>query len=278
LFSKSLIKTDAFEFAKAPKHLPKLVEPAGPVLNSKILGPESISLLKQYAAVSQDNLNVKIFTDYKHSIGNYLCDADSNLILDLVCQDGSSAIGYNHPRMVEFSRSSSIKLGLLQRSACAIMPSSEWIQQVSKVLMPLAPKGLTEVFNSCGCSASSNENAIKTASLWFFKQKYGENYSKEQLDSALLGKFPGIPSFVLVRFSGSFHGNYLGGNSASDSPHDYPRIHWPMVSFPKSASEEANSLEQVDWLFKTSKDPIMAVIIEPIQQVGNYFATKSFYL
>ena len=42
---------------------PRLVEPAGPVLNSRIPGPESISLLNQYAAVSQDNLNVKIFTD-----------------------------------------------------------------------------------------------------------------------------------------------------------------------------------------------------------------------
>ena len=258
--------------------IPGAREPSHPILKTSIPGPQSISYLNQYARTNANTATIKLFTDYSKCVGNYLADADENLILDLSCQDGTLPVGYNHPEMAAYAASKKTRLDLLQRTACGVMPSSHWEEQLKSVLLPLSPKGLSDIFNSCGCSYSSVENAIKLASLWFYKQRFGNKYTDEQLKSALQGKAPGMPNFSLLKFAGAFHGNYMGGLAASGLRSDYPVLDWPTAPFPQSAQEDSRCLEEVRKIFKTHTSPIMAVILEPVQQLGTYFASKEFYV
>jgi 4-aminobutyrate aminotransferase/(S)-3-amino-2-methylpropionate transaminase len=78
----------------------KLLEPSAPVIASKIPGPESLALLNELGTFSQDYRTVRFFSDLDKSVGNYLADADGNLLLDMFTQIGTLPIGYNHPNLV----------------------------------------------------------------------------------------------------------------------------------------------------------------------------------
>jgi 4-aminobutyrate aminotransferase / (S)-3-amino-2-methylpropionate transaminase len=256
------------------------IEPLKPKIVSAIPGPESISLLNQYEGLSQDFKTVKFFADYNSSIGNYIADADGNLILDTSAQESSLAIGYNNPHLLSYIKSSNIKHNLMHRPSCSINPPHTWPTLIKSILMPLAPPGLTEVFNSCGCSYGSNENAIKAASIWYFKQKYGETYNEDQIKSALLGQEPGCPNFSLVSLKGGFHTNF--SNLSSNKNPNFPKLNFLTADFPTlkypgdNSAAESKSLESTWNLFKSNPN-IFALILEPIQQKGNYYASKSYY-
>ena len=141
-------------------------EPLRPQILTAVPGPLSISVLNHYKGVSQEHKNVKVFVDYEKSAGNYLADADGNLLLDLDAQDGTLALGYNHPGYLNYLQSDHVRRSAMHRISCHTTPTSDWPVLLDSVLMPLAPSGLSEVFNSCGCSAGSLENAVKSASLW----------------------------------------------------------------------------------------------------------------
>ena len=161
------------------------------------------------------------------------------------------------------------------------MPSDAWPELVKNTVLPIAPNGLTEVFNSCGCNFGAVENAVKTATIWYFKQRNGEKYSTEQLDSAFVGKEPGTPNFSVVSLTGGFHSNF---NSFTSTKLAYlPKLNFLTADFPKlqypfdNSSEESKALENTRKLFKSNSN-ISALIIEPIQQKGNYYASKKYYI
>lgn len=254
-------------------------EPVRPFLATSIPGPNSLALLSHYQGVSQEHKNVKFFVDYEKSIGNYMADADKNLILDLDGQDGTSAIGYNHPSLAGYINSSNIKRTAMHRISCHTMPLTNWPELIDSVLLPLAPVGLGEVFNSCGCSAGSLENAAKSASIWYYKNKYGVSYTAEQLNSAFENKPPGTPDFSLITLSGSKHSNLLG--LSNPSPY-LPRLNFGIAPFPTlkypgdNRAAESQALEATRALFK-SKGDVFGLIIEPIQRHGNNFASSWYY-
>jgi 4-aminobutyrate aminotransferase/(S)-3-amino-2-methylpropionate transaminase len=51
---------------------------------------------------------VQFFDDYEKSEGNYIVDADGNVLLDIYMQVASSPIGYNHPAIKEAMEDPSI--------------------------------------------------------------------------------------------------------------------------------------------------------------------------
>ncbi len=50
-------------------------------------------------SLSQNAGAVNFFADYENSIGQYIADADGNLLLDVYMQIASLPIGYNHPEI-----------------------------------------------------------------------------------------------------------------------------------------------------------------------------------
>lgn len=254
-------------------------EPVSPVLKTSVPGPSSISLLNQYQGMSQDFKTVKFFVDYDSCSGNYVADADGNLLLDTTGQDGTIPLGYNSQALLAQLANSNYMSNVMHRMSCHTMPPENWPELVMKTLIPLAPAGLGEVFNSCGCSSGSNENALKSASIWYYKNKYGENYTSEQLTTALKGKPPGVPDFAFVRLAGSHHSNLIGLGKESKYT---PKLNMLWAPFPNrqypqpNPSEESKALEETQKLFKTHQN-ICAFIIEPILSKGTYYATAKYY-
>ncbi len=107
-------------------------EPNGPIMYTQVPGPKSLEMIKDLDTlhVSWSNLiylmllrwvlrflfklnkypagAVQFFDDYEKSEGNYIVDADGNVLLDIYMQVASSPIGYNHPAIKEAMEDPSI--------------------------------------------------------------------------------------------------------------------------------------------------------------------------
>ena len=57
-------------------------EPAGPSVKTAIPGPRSKELIKDLDEVF-DTRSLNMLTDYNRSFGNYIADADGNMLLDV---------------------------------------------------------------------------------------------------------------------------------------------------------------------------------------------------
>ena len=57
-------------------------EPAGPVLKTKIPGPNATEAIKELDQVFETR-SINMMTDYTQSVGNYIADPDGNMLLDV---------------------------------------------------------------------------------------------------------------------------------------------------------------------------------------------------
>lgn len=101
------------------------VEPAKPIVKTNIPGPQSLALIDELDTTTQDSRTIKFFTDFEKSAGNYVADADGNMILDANAQCSSLTVGYNHPDFVDFLKNADISHDIIHRSACALNPPSD---------------------------------------------------------------------------------------------------------------------------------------------------------
>ncbi|CAG9324402.1 unnamed protein product [Blepharisma stoltei] len=278
---------------KAVRPSPQFVkyEPKGPIVKTAVPGPESLALLNEYEGLTQDFRTVRFFADYQKSIGNYVVDADGNTLLDAYALNASLPIGYNHPLFLSFLEQANIRPHLIHRSACAVNPSSDWALKLKNTLLPLGPESLSEIFMSCGCGIGATENAMKAASIWYYKNQYGVDFTPEQIKTTIEGKPPGIPDYAFLSLEGAYHGRSIGLLSVSSSSGidkvDFPSFKWPRAPFPKekypitsyseNKAQESQALEATRKIFQTSKVPIVGLLIEPIQNEGTYYASPQYY-
>lgn len=267
-----------------------------PQVKTEIPGPNSKELLR---ALGEFQLcsTVQIFADYEKSSGNFMVDADGNVLLDLFQQIGSLALGYNNPRILESIRNSTNYSQIAARPALGFGPPVQVVKKLRSTLLSVAPQGMSQTV-SMMCGSCSNENALKLAFMWYMnKQRDGNPITSEELNSASLNQPPGCPRLSALSFSGSFHGRTAGLLSLTHSKPlnklDIPVFDWPIAPFPllkyplqdyieENKAEEQKCLEQVEDLFyKYSKEknaPVAAVIIEPIQsEGGDRHASADFF-
>jgi 4-aminobutyrate aminotransferase/(S)-3-amino-2-methylpropionate transaminase len=148
-----------------------------------------------------------------------------------------------------------------------------------ETLMPVAPPGLTEIYAGCGCGSYAVDSAIRAA-IMRYRTKVAPT-----ADPA---------DFAIVSFAKSFHGRLLGSLSATRNKpltkvgipaFDWPAVRFPELKHPYSAheehnkAEEAQALDELRTLFKTSKKHLAGLIVEPIlAEGGDLIASPSFYI
>jgi len=263
------------------------------VQTDKVPGPKSLALLKEMDAI-QETRTVNLFWDIQKSKGNYLVDADGNTLLDLIGHIGSLPLGYNHPAMLDAVRSEKWIHHLTQRPALGLAPTSDFPSLLKDTLLRCAPKGCDQVFTSCGCGSSANENAYKAAFIRFRNVQRGTvEFSEEEMSSCMKNEPPGSPDLAILSFEKAFHGRTLGALSTTRSKPvhkmDIPAFHWPVAPFPRlryplnefkdeNIKEEGRCLEETEHILDTWKVPVAAMIVEPIlAEGGDLHASPEFF-
>jgi 4-aminobutyrate aminotransferase/(S)-3-amino-2-methylpropionate transaminase len=114
-------------------------EPSAPSTVTAVPGPKSESLIAEMGQ-RQEERTVHFIADYHKSIGNYLVDADDNVLLDVFCQISSMPLGYNHPDLLKAAKSDEWAQALVNRPALGIAPDVTWPKLLNDVFMSVAPK------------------------------------------------------------------------------------------------------------------------------------------
>ncbi|XP_003385623.1 PREDICTED: 4-aminobutyrate aminotransferase, mitochondrial-like isoform X2 [Amphimedon queenslandica] len=258
----------------------------GPSMKTEVPGPNSRLLMKDLGQFHQ-NSSIAFFIDYEKSQGNFVSDADGNVLLDLFQQIGSLPLGYNHPSLLKAVESPATKLFLATRPALGVTPPMDYIDQLHSTLISVAPSKLHYVQPKM-CGTCANENALKTAFIWYRNKERG--WKQVQTDSAEMmsaynNQEPGIPKLSALSFTGGFHGRSIGCLSVTNSKPiyklDVPMLNWPRATFPEykyplehyeaeNLAEDSRCLEEVEETIyqHLHTAPVAAVIVEPIQSEG----------
>lgn len=267
-----------------------------PVMKTAVPGPRSKELLAELNEIQQTG-TVAFFVDYERSKGNFVVDADSNVLLDTFAQISSLPLGYNHPAVLAALSKPSNLATLASRPALGVFPSVDYAQLLENSLLSVAPAGHSEV-TTMMCGTCSNENCFKSAFIQYMDKHRESPLSPDspEFETALINKPPGSPNLSVLSFMGAFHGRALATLSCTHSKPihklDIPAFDWPIAPFPRlrypleeftreNQAEERSCLEQTEDLMASARKngvPVAAVIIEPIQaEGGDNHASHEFF-
>lgn len=267
-------------------------EPAGPELKTPVPGPASKAKLEELSTVF-DTKAASFVTDYYNSIGNYICDADGNKLLDSYCQISSIALGYNNPELLKTAHSEEMAVALCNRPALACFPSTDYYDILKEGLLSVAPEGLNRVCTA-HTGSDANEMAFKAALMYQAnKQRGGKSFTDEELSSVMENKLPGTSDMVILSFEKAFHGRLFGSLSTTRSKAihklDIPAFDWPKAPFPalkypldkyeaENKEEEERCLKALDEIIANYPTKVAAVIVEPVQsEGGDNHASAAFF-
>nr|CAB3219606.1 4-aminobutyrate aminotransferase, mitochondrial-like [Phallusia mammillata] len=287
--SQSATKHSRFQHASAA------VEPNAPSVKTEVPGPNTKNLIQETSKI-QSAQAVALFCDFEKSQGNYLVDADENVLLDCFQQISSLPLGYNHPDLLETCNTAAAQSAMINRPAMAMFPNRDFPALIDKTLLKVAPRGLGQVI-TMACGSCSNENAFKSVFFWYMKKKRGVELpplGDPAYESCMRNQPPGAPKLSILSFEGAFHGRTLGALSTTHSKPihkiDVPSFDWPIAPFPRlkypleefereNAAEEARCLEVAEDLVEQwkTKAPVAGLIIEPVQAEGGDFHASGDY-
>ncbi|BFZ54150.1 4-aminobutyrate transaminase [Savitreella phatthalungensis] len=272
-------------------------EPTATSVTTDLPGPASKAAKDEMARV-QDVRAVNMMIDYDKSLGNFVADADGNVLLDVYAQIASIAIGYNNPALLKAAQTPEFAKALMNRPALGNFPSKDWAHVLEDGLLSVCPPGQDKVYTAM-CGSCANETAYKAAFMYYRAKERGgyegQEFTAEELSSCMMNQAPGSPELSILSFKHAFHGRLFGSLSTTRSKEihklDIPAFDWPVADFPQlkyplAENEAANEAEvdrciaQVDETIKAwkSKKPVAACIVEPIQsEGGDRHAPASFF-
>ncbi|RWS06833.1 GABA transaminase GABA-TTC1-like protein [Dinothrombium tinctorium] len=279
---KKLVRIDSRSFSST---LSTQEPPEPRVVTHSVPGPRSVQMIKELNALQQTGA-IQLFIDFEKSFGNYICDVDGNVFLDIYSQISSIPLGYNHPALVAAVKDSKNFSSFINRPALGVLPNKEFIEQIKSSLMLVSPNGLPEI-QTMACGSCSVENALKTACIWYqTKQRDGKPPSEGIFESSMINQPPGSPKLSIISFKGGFHGRTFGALSCTHSKPihklDIPAFEWPIATFPlykypleenerENKAIDKKCIEHIEDLieqFNKKGVPVAALIVEPIQGEG----------
>nr|AAA98560.1 GABA aminotransferase-like protein [Ustilago maydis] len=275
-------------------------EPSSPhVVTSQIPGPKSKELSDRIGTF-QENRTHGFVVDYAKSQGNWIADADGNVLLDMFAQIASIAIGYNNPDLLALAKTDEFITATMNRAALGSFPPTNWQELVETSFGTVKPDGLNNIFTAM-CGSCANENAFKASFMAYRARERGEKaeFTPEEMSSCMKNQSPGSPDLSILSFTSAFHGRLFGSLSATRSKAihklDIPSFNWPVVEWPdvkypfaqnsrENAEAEKVALAAVEEAIVSSKKtgssygPVAALIVEPIQsEGGDNHASPAFF-
>lgn len=269
-------------------------EPQGPTIRTAIPGPESKKAIGHLNTIF-DIRSLNMLANYQNSFGNYIADPDGNVLLDVYAQIASIPIGYSNPALLAAAQSPEMASAIINRPALGNFPQHDWAEILETGILKAAPKGLNQVFTAMAGS-DANETAYKAAFMWKRRQERGGpdvDFTPEEISTTMHNQSPGSPHMSILSFNTGFHGRLFGSLSTTRSKPihklDIPAFDWPQAPFPhlkyplpantaENAQEEARCLAETEHLIKNFRNPVAAVVIEPIQsEGGDNHASPAFF-
>ncbi|KAJ2389706.1 4-aminobutyrate transaminase [Coemansia sp. RSA 2611] len=270
-----------------------LAEPSEPHVATAVPGPQSARVLQELGQL-QDTRAAVFAADYEKSVGNYIADADGNVLLDMYCQIASIPVGYNNPRVLRAAQGPEMARALANRPALGVFPPRDWAGVLRDAFMRVAPRGLDMVFTTAHGS-DANELAYKAALMHHARTCRGARAASErELASVMDNQAPGAPDVAILSFSRGFHGRTFGALSTTRSKAlhkldipafaSWPRAPFPQLRYPldkhagENAQEEKRCVEALERILRTHPVPVAAVIVEPVQsEGGDRHASAEFF-
>jgi 4-aminobutyrate aminotransferase/(S)-3-amino-2-methylpropionate transaminase len=212
----------------------------------KLVGEHSIfGFIKNDVDVTQNSSQISNFVDLARSKGNYVVDADGNIMLDVAGTE-LNPLGYNHDLFKNAIAGMDFDQGVINGCASDSISSAGFASLVKETYGPVAPKGLP------GITLVNSQNATGAAVKAAMLEREADGWSA-------------------LYFGGSNHGSplTLGGMICG----------WPKASYPSSIAEEGKILEHVRTTVKERRSSgkiVAAIVIEPTQQSTGYTASEDF--
>ncbi|XP_020607327.1 4-aminobutyrate aminotransferase, mitochondrial-like [Orbicella faveolata] len=197
------------------------------------------------------------FADFEKSRGNYIVDADGNVLLDVFQQIASIPLGYNHPALVQAMQDPKNVSSFVNRAALGLYPPVTFLQDLKDTLITVAPPGLREV-TTMACGTCSVENAFKLAFMSY--------------------------KFNVCFFAGALSTTRSKAMARVDIPvFDWPKAPFPYLKYPLEKHEGENKVEEERCL-EMAREAIISsnnvgknvagIIVEPIQSEGGKNCVK----
>ena len=219
-----------------------------------------------------------IVMDMDKSHGSYVVDDKGNEYLDMFSMFASTAIGYNHPHLME--KIEFLGRNAVNKPAMSDIYTKDYADLIDTFARVAMPKELQYLFFISGGTLAV-ENALKTAFDWKTRLNLSKGIEQEAGE--------------VIHFKQAFHGRsgYTLSLTNTKDPRkyeyfpkfDWPRIDNPKINYPvtednlsKTIEAEKRAIEQIENVLETRKNKIACIIIEPIQGEGgdNYFRKEFF--
>lgn len=227
-------------------------------------GPQTLKEMNAVTPHTKDSASIQCFVKYKKCKGNYLCDVDNNVMLDLDAQMGSLALGYNDKQFIKALKKGKMDTFQIQNISQYLYPSIDLPAFIHKnIISEAAPKGLTRCLFAEGSGSNAVELAIKIALLHsnrpdsliasFENSQHGSSYSVFAAGSVSQSRKKDdsiLPSFDFGKLVLPF-----------------PQLKYPLEkNTSANIKEEERCLKEIKTILnKERHEKIAGLLVEPIQ-------------